>query len=265
MADATTGPGELLARLSFLQPLLAGRRVLLVGAGGHVDVAAGFLAARGAASVSVADDATDAGAEHAVVVVAAPRDPAAPGRVEALRGLLAPGGILAAAALPGQRDAVAAILAAAFPSVEVAAVLPVEAWAVAPAAARPGAVTWDGSMLRGAGPASYLLLCADVPTGLAVATVTALPAAASADAREASASAEVRAILERADASLADAHVELERAVAREADLRAEVATLLWQKGEADEALARAVAERDRLAAATRSSGDGDVADLLPG
>jgi hypothetical protein len=64
---------------------------------------------------------------------------------------------------------------------------------------------------------------------------------------------------------MAAAQVELEQAVAREADLRAEVATLLWQKDEADEALARAVAERDRLAAAARSSGEGDVADLLPG
>jgi hypothetical protein len=265
VADATTGPAELLARLSFLQPLLAGRRVLLVGAGAHVDAAAGFLAARGVASVSVADDAPDAGADHGVVVDAAPLDPGDPRRIAALRGLLAPGGVLAAAALPDQRDAVVAALAASFPSVEVAAVLPVEAWAVAPAAARPGAVTWDGSMLRGAGPASYLLVCADAPTGLAVATVTALPSAAAVDPREARASAEVRAILERADASLAAAQVELEQAVAREADLRAEVATLLWQKDEADEARARAVAERDRLAAAARSSGEGDVADLLPG
>jgi hypothetical protein len=44
---------------------------------------------------------------------------------------------------------------------------------------------------------------------------------------------------------------------------------LLWRKDEAEEALARAVAERDRLAAATRdgpgASGEDDVPDLLPG
>src|SRR5512143_1718937 len=49
---ARNGPGELLARYSFLEPLLEGRRVLEIGAARVTDGASAlFLAERGAAAV----------------------------------------------------------------------------------------------------------------------------------------------------------------------------------------------------------------------
>jgi hypothetical protein len=299
--------GEVLARLAHLQPLLAGRRVLVLGDAADGAAAAAFLSERSVAVVRTAPDESGLGsAAHDLVVLAAPLDPAAPARVAALRALLSPGGVLAAAATPGGRDAVAAELRAAFPSVEVAGIWPLAAWAVAPSGSRPGAVTWDGSMVAGAPASSYLFLCGGSPTGLATATVAALPVAPreAGSREEARASAEVRALLDQADVALAVAYGELAgasariaaeasrageaegrareveeaalrdradraAAAAREADLEAELVALLWRKDEAEEALARAVAERDRLAAATRdgpgASGEDDVPDLLPG
>ena len=260
------GSGEALARLAHLAPLLRGRRVLLLG--GDAEAGAAFAAGH-AAAVETAPAAHGLPAEgFDLVVLQDPREDVT-AQLPALRALVAPGGTLAVAAAPGARDGVLEALRAAFPSVEVAAVWPLAAWAVAPSGARPGQVTWDGSMLAGALASSYLLLCGAAPTGLAEATVAALPAPVpAADAGEARASEEVRAILAQADAAALGDRAALERAAAREAELEAEVTSLLWQKDEAEAALARAVAERDRLAAArdpAAAPGGDDVPDLLPG
>src|SRR5512141_2194257 len=120
---ARNGPGELLARYSFVEPLLSGRRVLEVGAARATDGATAlFLAERGAAAVlSIeADDADLAAARRAghhpfvqfhasepdalrpgtfdlILVADGAQLAVAPDRVAALRRLLAPGGRLVTA------------------------------------------------------------------------------------------------------------------------------------------------------------------------
>jgi hypothetical protein len=120
---AVGGPGELLARTSFLEPLAARRRVLELGAAGATGgLSARALAERGAAAVLAADEDADglaaaaAGSPHPAVEYRAlgpgelPEGPfdlvlvhdgaalaAAPERAAALAALLAPGGHLVAA------------------------------------------------------------------------------------------------------------------------------------------------------------------------
>ncbi|WP_242347097.1 methyltransferase domain-containing protein, partial [Anaeromyxobacter terrae] len=124
---ARNGAGDLLARYSFIEPLLAGRRVLEIGAAAATDGATAlFLAERGAAAVlSIASsepelaaareaghhpfvqfraaepEALRAGTFDLVLVAegdALARDPA---RVAALRRLLVPGGRLVTALAAG--------------------------------------------------------------------------------------------------------------------------------------------------------------------
>jgi hypothetical protein len=295
MAEPSPGAGEILARLSHLWPLLPGRRVLVLGSPEAGAASAAFLAERAVPVIRTAPD--ESGLEGASFDLAVLHDVPAPemtpGRARALRALLPPGGLLAVAAAPGDREAVAAALGEAFPVVEVAALSRLSAWAVAPAAARPGEVTWDGSLLGGVRATSYLLLCGAARSGLRGATVLALPGSAgdpAAHPREAEATAELRALLERADDALAAAYCELagasdriaaesrraaearsrasaaeeqaflersavERGAARQAELESELVTLLWRKDEADQALATASAERDALAAQRRRPG----------
>jgi hypothetical protein len=120
---AAGGPGELLARTSFVEPLVAGRRVLeLGGAAATAGASARALVDRGAASVVAADDdaeglaAAAASSPHPAVeylelrggeLPAGPFDlvlvhagaplAAAPEQVAALAARLAPGGHLVAA------------------------------------------------------------------------------------------------------------------------------------------------------------------------
>jgi colicin import membrane protein len=143
---APGGAGELLARVSFLEPLLAGRRVLeLGGAAATAGLSARALAHRGAARV-VAADADEDGLTHAaasqphasiewriVAGGALPEGPfdlvlvhdggplaADPARVAALAALLAPGGRLVAA-LPVARAPVLGALAGLSPPREAPA------------------------------------------------------------------------------------------------------------------------------------------------
>ncbi len=137
MSEPSIAAGEVQAVLGHLDPLLAGRHVLVVGP----------------------DD----------------ERPLTEERILALRAQLAPGGLLAVALRPGEAAAVP-ILRALFPVVESAGVLPLRAWAVVPEGAPPGDVTWDGRGLGAALPAVRLLLCGERPSGLRGATVVALPA-----------------------------------------------------------------------------------------
>jgi hypothetical protein len=132
---APGGAGELLARASFLEPLIAGRRVLeLGGAAATAGLSARALANRGAARV-VAADADEDGLTHAaasqphpaiewriVTGGALPDGPfdvvlvhdggplaADPARVAALAALLAPGGRLVAALPVAGAPALAAL------------------------------------------------------------------------------------------------------------------------------------------------------------
>ncbi|HSN91545.1 MAG TPA: methyltransferase domain-containing protein [Anaeromyxobacteraceae bacterium] len=120
---ARNGAGDLLARYSFIEPLLTGRRVLEVGAAAATEGATAlFLAERGAAAVLSVDEPSEAldaareaarhpfvqvrpgraeelprGAFDIVLVTDGTTLAADPARVSALKGLLARGGYLVAA------------------------------------------------------------------------------------------------------------------------------------------------------------------------
>ena len=262
MPEPSTARGEVLARLSHLEPLLAGRRVLVLGAPEDARASAEFLAARGVESPVAATD--EAGLEPSFDrIVLHPRDGQrlSPERIGALRALLAPGGLLAVA-VPADDDATEPLLRAAFPVVEPAALLPVAAWAVAAAGAGSAGVTWDGAGLGATRPSSLLFLCGDQPSGLRGATVMALPAA-----EPAAPAAVVPAVVVPDLADVAAA----ERADAREAELEAEVLALSWSRDDLARALAAAVAERDALqarvaaaSAAPAAPRPDDLDDLLP-
>jgi SAM-dependent methyltransferase len=218
---APGGAGEILPRLVFLEPLLAGRRVLEVGGAGATDGASALLLAeRGAASVLSLDDAP--GTERAARTVTHPavqfrhaapeqlppgsfdvvvaHDGLAlagdPGRLDALRALLSPAGVLLTAvpapwgtafsALAGAAPAseaelppyehVAAALARAFPVVEAATQAPALGYAVA--AGEGGEelpFRVDGSLGGTVEAAFYLFLCAPAPTGLRGVSLVTLP------------------------------------------------------------------------------------------
>jgi len=248
-----TVDGEVLARLSHLEPILAGRRVLVLGDAAAAGASAAFLSGRGPAVIRTASAAEGepAGAFDCVIVHPDAGNPLTAGRVAALRALLAGGGILAVAVLPAEAPA-AALLRAAFPAVEAVALFPIAAWAAAPARARPGEVTWDGSRLASARPASLLFLCGDRRPALRGATVLALPVG------EVEASPGHDLALEAAS----------ERAAAREAELAAEVLGLSWERDRLAGELAAARAGADALRGGSRpgdpEAPDPGLLDLLP-
>ena len=177
--------------------------------------------------------------------------PLSPERVRALRDLLAPGGWLAVA-VPAGEETVEPLLREAFPVVEVAEVLPLSAWAVVPAGAGPGEVTWDGTRLGSPRPGSRLLLCGERLSAPRSATVMALPVAPSGGAA--------------AGPDLAAAAA-VERAEARAAEAAAEVLALSWRRDELLAELAATAAERDllraRREAAPGEAPSSDLPDLL--
>lgn len=255
MHEPSTAGGEVLARLSHLEPLLAGRRVLLLGSPEDAGASAVFLSDRGVVLPVAAPDEVGLAAPFDRIVVHPRRDlPMSTERVRALRDLLAPGGLLAVA-VPVDDEATEPLLREAFPTVEAAAVLPLAAWAVVPEGAATGQVTWDGTRLASARPTSRLLLCGERRSGPGGATVLALPP------------------LGAAAAPVADegpglaAAVAAERAEARAAAAAAEVLALSWRRDELEAELSAAVAERDALRArretAPGAAASPDLPDLL--
>ncbi len=217
MSETSIARGEVLARLAHLEPVLSGRRVLVLGSPEDAGASAVFLSERGVALPVAAPDEAGLSPPFDRIVLHHQEDrPLSPERVRALRDLLAPGGLLAVA-VPVEVEGVEPLLREAFPAVEVADLLPLSAWAVVPAGAAPGEVTWDGSRLGPARPTSRLLLCGGRPSGPGSATVVALPAAPPAGAA--------------AGADLAAAAV-AERAEARAAEAAAEVLALSWARDE---------------------------------
>lgn len=236
MHETVSAGGEVLARLSHLEPLLDGRRVLVLGSPEDAGASAVFLSDRGAAVPVVAPDEVGlAPPFDRIVIHPRPDRPLSAGRVRALRDLLAPGGLLAVA-LPVDDQATESLLREAFPSVEAAAVLPLSAWAVVPEGAAPREVTWDGTFLASPRPASRLLLCGERPTWPRAATVLAMPPAVGAPP----------VADEGPDLAAAAA---AERAEARAAEAAAEVIALSWRRDELEAELSAAVAERDALRA----------------
>jgi hypothetical protein len=228
MWEPSIAEGEVLARLAHLEPLLAGTRVLVVGSPEDARPTGAFLEDRGAARVRCVEDeaaaAAGAGTFDRVVVHPVEGRAVSAERVAALRALLAPGGLLAVA-VPGGEDGAGSLLREAFPVVEEAVLVRVSAWAVAPSAARPGDVTWDGSRLGAVRPSSRLFVCGDRPSGLEGVTVTALPAGEPGPDLDALALAE--------------------GAAAREEELRSGMVALAWQRDELARALELARATRE--------------------
>jgi SAM-dependent methyltransferase len=268
---APGGAGEILPRILFLEPLLAGRRVLEVGAAGATDGASALLLAeRGAASVLSLDEA--GGAERAARLVTHPAvqfrnaDPAQlppgafdvvvahdgmalahdPARLEALRALLSPAGVLltaipapygaalttlAGAPPPSEVDLppyehVAAALARVFPVVEAATQSPSVGYAVAAGEAGedlPFRV--DGSLAGPAEAAFYLFLCAYAPSGLRGVSLVALPSRDLWDGAQAAQRERAQAE-QRASEDAAEARAELARTQAERTEA-AEVARVL--------------------------------------
>jgi len=249
MPGTFTAGGEVLARLSHLEPLLVGRHVLVLGSPEDAGASAVFLSDRGVAlPVAAPDEAGLAPPFDRIVVHPQADRPLSPERVRALRDLLAPGGWLAVA-VPADEESVEPLLRAAFPVVEVADVLPLSAWAVVPAGAGPGEITWDGTRLGSPRPASRLLLCGESRSAPGAATVVALPADPSAGAA--------------AGPDLAAAAA-VERAEARAAEAAAEVLALSWKRDELVEELAATAAERDRLRARREAAPDAAPSSELP-
>jgi hypothetical protein len=253
MSGQPTVNGEVLARLSHLEPILAGRRILVVGDAAAAGASATFLSGRGPVAIRTAasEEGEPAGAFDCVVVHPDAANPLTAARVAALRALLAGGGVLAVAVLPAEAAA-AALLRAAFPAVEAVALLPISAWAAAPARARPGELTWDGSRLEAARPASILFLCGERLPALRGTTVLALPAGEAGDAPGLDLGSEAAS----------------ERAAAREAELAAEVLALSWERdrlaGELAGARAAAEALRGGPRPADPEAPDAGLQDLLP-
>jgi hypothetical protein len=245
--------GEVLARLSHLEPILAGRRVLVVGDAAAAGASASFLSGRGPVAIRTAssEDGEPGGAFDCVIVHPDAGRPLTAGRVAALRALLAGGGILAVAVLPVEADA-AVLLRAAFPAVDVVALFPIAAWAAAPARALPGEVTWDGSRLASARAASLLYLCGERLPALRGATVLAIPAGE----------------VEAAPGHDLALEAVSERAAAREAELAAEVLGLSWERDRLQGELAQARAAADALREGPRPGDPGapdpGLLDLLP-
>ena len=249
MPGTFTAGGEVLARLSHLEPLLVGRHVLVLGSPEDAGASAVFLSDRGVAlPVAAPDEAGLAPPFDRIVVHPQADRPLSPERVRALRDLLAPGGWLAVA-VPADEESVEPLLRAAFPVVEVADVLPLSAWAVVPVGAGPGEITWDGTRLGSPRPASRLLLCGESRSAPGAATVVALPADPSAGAA--------------AGPDLAAAAA-VERAEARAAEAAAEVLALSWKRDELVGELAATAAERDRLRARREAAPDAAPSSELP-
>ena len=251
MHESPTAGGEILARLSHLEPLLAGRRVLVLGSPEDAGASAVFLSDRGVALPVAAPDETGLAPSFDRIVVHHQEDrPLSPERVRALRDLLAPGGLLAVAVPAGEAGA-EGFLRDAFPVVEAADLLPISAWVVVPEGAVAGELTWDGSRLGSPRPTTRLLVCGEHPSGPVGSTVMALPGAAAGPA--AGPDLVAAAAAERAEALAAEA--------------TAEVLALSWRRDELAQELAAAVAERDALRArreaAPGAATSPDLPDLL--
>lgn len=253
MTEPSNVPGEVLARLSHLEPLLAGRRVLVLGSPEDAGASAAFLAGRGI-EATVASSGEGGLAPSFDRIVAHPEAdrPMSAGRVQVLRALLAPDGLLAVAVPDGDGGS-ASLLREAFPVVDEFLVLPLSGWAAVPAGAGPRELTWDGTEVGSPRPASRLLLCGARASGLRGATVLALPALA--PPAPAAAGPDLAAI------------VLAERAGAREAELAAQVAALSFRRDALEDELAAVTAERDALRSRrTPAPGDApspDLPDLL--
>ncbi len=252
MTEPSILPGEVLARLSHLEPLLAGRRVLVVGSPDDAGASAALLSDRGAvATAAPPGDGGLAPPFDRILVHPETDRPLTAERIGALRALLAPDGLLAVAVPAGGEDAVA-LLRDAFPVVEEVVLVAVSGWAAVPAGAGSGEVTWDGTGLGSLRPSSLLLVCGARPSGLRGATVLALPPLA--------------AVALAAGPDLA-AVAEAERAGAREAELEAQVVALTWRRDALEEELAAVTADRDALRSRrTPAPGDApspDLPDLL--
>src|SRR6266511_2648823 len=244
---ARNGAGDLLARYSFIEPLLEGKRVLELGAaratGGG---SALFLAERGAAAVLSLEPseedlgpARDAG-HHPFVQFrsGAPRD-LRQGTFDLV--LVAGGAALAeVAGGPPEDDVppyegVISALSDHFPLVEVATQSATVGWVLALTAdGEEPEIAMDGTLAGTPETAAYVVICGDEPCGLSGLQVTALPvkplveaAAAAHGARQASADTE--RLLEAMRAERDEA--------CRQLDARAD-------------ALVQAVAERDEAAVA---------------
>lgn len=255
MTEPSIVPGEVLARLSHLEPLLAGRRVLVVGSPDDAAASAAFLSGRGVvATVSPSGEDGLAPDFDRILVHPEAARPLSEDRVGALRALLAPDGLLAVA-VPAGDEGVVPLLREAFPVVEEILLVAVSGWAAVPAGAGPGEFTWDGTGLGSPRPSSHLFLCGARPSGLRGATVLALPPVLAAGPGLAAAGPDLAAA------------VEAERAGARAAELEARLLALSWRRDALEEELAAAVAERDALRSRrTPAPGDApspDLPDLL--
>lgn len=249
MTEPSIVPGEVLARLSHLEPLLAGRRVLVAGSPADAGASVAFLAGRGvdATAAPSGEDGLAPPFDRILVHPEADR-PLSAGRIGALRALLAPDGLLAVA-VPAADEGAAPLLREAFPVVEEVLLVAVSGWAAVPAGAGPGELTWDGTGLGSPRPSSLLFLCGARPSGLRGATVLALPPLAPPPSVA-------------AGPDLAAA-AEAERAGAREAELEAQVVALTFRRDVLEEELAAVAAERDALRSRrTPAPGDAPAPDL---
>ncbi|HWV37118.1 MAG TPA: methyltransferase domain-containing protein [Vulgatibacter sp.] len=190
--------GGLLPRHLFLEPLLAGARVLELGA---VRIAGGASATslhdRGAASVATVDldaeaieraradfggpglrfvEGPIASLEAAAFDLAILHGASWLDELDDVRRALAPAGRLAVALDgPASYGEVAAILSARFPSVEVATIRPVAGWAMAPVQV-PGAPLAVDDLADEPAPASqFVFVCGESPAGLATRRLAILP------------------------------------------------------------------------------------------
>lgn len=264
MTEPSIVPGEVLARLSHLEPLLAGRRVLVVGPPDAAAASAAHLSGRGGDAPVVASSEAGLAPPFDRIVVHPEVDrPLTVERIGALRALLAPGGVLAVA-VPAADAGAGSLLREAFPVVEEFLLVAVSAWAAVPADAGAGEITWDGTGLGSPRPTSLLLVCGERSSGLRGATVRAMPpgpavGAAGGPAADAAAGPSVLPDL----AAVAEA----ERAGAREAELAAQVMALSFRRDVLEAELAAVAAERDALRSRrTPAPGDApspDLPDLL--
>jgi hypothetical protein len=244
MSEPSIVRGEVLARLSHLEPLLAGRRVLVVGTPGDAGASAAFLSGRGV-DATIAPSGEDGLAPSFDRILVHPEAdrPLSAERIGRLGALLAPGGLLAVG-VPGAEEGAGTLLREAFPVVEVVLLVAVSAWAAVPADAGPDGLTWDGTGLGSTRPTSLLFLCGERSSGSRGATVLALPPVA-------------------ATGPDLVAVAEAERAGAREAELSAQVVALSWRRDALEEELAAVAAERDALRSLrTPVPGDAPSSDL---
>ncbi len=270
-AQAVREGGDLLPRYLFLEPWFDGRPVLEVGALGLFGTAGARLclsrAARRVVCLGSAQEVAAAGEDGDAAIELLPLDAAlppetfglvllhdsrpllAPGGVDRFARALAPGGRLLAvaaggppASLAGHPDdrpdyaALAPLLSARFPAVQVVVQSPLAGYTLSPHGVENPETVVDASLAGAPEPSHYLFLCGDAPAPLRELSLVALPAAPlfAGRARE---SQELLRAAEQLRGALAAAEAERGEWRSRAESLQREVeqreALLAWREQEA--------------------------------